>query len=158
MNKLANMDFGAAVTTSFRPIADRAGLELQTMRPDIYQIAGNCFILRIRRGIGHRKDFLVTLSRLAASPRDLDDLSGEVGLSVIAEYNGVEMPYDDISSVQAFCASLRRAAETAEQFCMPYLTGQKSDFDEIRSFVDRKVEAAWEPPFKFPPNVREEWL
>lgn len=158
MNPITNAEFGDAVTTLFKPIATRAGLEMQELRAGIYQIAGASFVLRIRRGIGHRKDFLITLSRLATAPRDLDDLRGEIGLSVIAQYHGVEMPYDDISSAQAFYSSLRRAAETTEQICLPYLTGQKSDFDEIRSFIDRKSEAIVDEPFTFPPNVREEWL
>lgn len=158
MNIIADRAFGDAVTTFFAPIANRAGLELQKLRPDIYQIAGSDFILRLRRGTGHRKDLLVTLSRLAVPVRDLDDLSGELGLGVIAEYNGVEFPRDDLTSEESLDSSVRRAAETAEQVCVPYLLGQKSDFDEIRSFVDRKIEAAREPPFKFPPNVREEWL
>lgn len=152
------MDFDDSVTAFYKPIADRAGLQLQKLRSGIYQIVGALFILRLRQGTGHKKDLLVTMAPIAASARDLDDLSGEIGLPLIAEYHGVEIPHEDITSSEGFYSSPRHVAEMIERFCMPYLLGQKSDFEELRSFVDRKIASAPIPSFNFPPNVREEWL
>ena len=153
------MDFDESIVTFYKPVADRAGLELQKLRSGIYQIAGASFILRLRQGIGHKKDLLVTMAPMTTSPRDLDDLSGEIGLPLVVEYNGVEVPHEDISSTVGFYSNPQRVADAIEQFCIPYLLGRKTDFDELRSFVDRKIDAAaWKPPYNFPPNVREEWL
>jgi hypothetical protein len=152
------MDFDDTVTNFYKPIADRAGLKLQKLRSGIYEIAGARFIVRLRQGTGHKKDLLVTMAPMKVPGRDLDDLSDEIGLPLIAEFHGIEIPHEDISSNEGFYSSPRRVAETIEQFCIPYLLGRKSDFEELRSFVDRKIEEAGKREWRFPPNVREEWI
>ena len=73
-------EFDNAVARFFQPFSERAGFPKRKLRDGIYEIAGQEFVMRIRRGTGHRKDFLVTLSRKASLSRDLDDLhSGSWG-------------------------------------------------------------------------------
>ena len=152
------MHFRDIITPIFKPLADRAGLDFQELRSDIFQITGRNFILRIRRGTGHRKDALITLARDDPARGDLDNLHGEIGLGVIAEYHGLVTPEQDLSSAESFRATLQEVAELTEKICVPYLSGENSDYEQIRAFVARKIEAAGKHEFRFPPNVREEWI
>ena len=158
MAEISVTHFGDAVTAVFQPLADRAGFELRKLRSDIYEIAGENFILRIRQGTGHFKDVLVTLAPSTEASLDLDYLTGEIGLNNIAEYHRLTVPEQDICSVEGFYSSLGRLAKVTETVCMPYLLGQKSDYGKIRAFVDSKIEDARKQWGPFPSNVREEWL
>ena len=62
MAQISGIYFDDAVTSLFKPVADRAGLELQKLPSGIYQIAGKGFVVRMRRGTGHLKEVLVTLA------------------------------------------------------------------------------------------------
>lgn len=160
METVSNQQFGEAVVRFFQPLADRASLPLKKLREDIYEITGKGFILRIRRGTGHRKDFVVTLAPAESRSRDLDDLSDEIGLGVVTEYHGQELRAQDVSSLADFQSAVQDAAEMAGEFCLPYLLGTKTDYEEIRRFVERKVDESGirTKQYNFPPNVREEWL
>src|SRR4051812_42579460 len=158
MPQISGLYFDDAIASVFKPVADRAGLELQKLPLGIYQIAGGAFVLRMRRGIGHLKDVLITLAPSTEAPRDLDHLTREIGLNNIAEYYGLTVPEQDTFSVEGFYFSLRRVAEITEKVCMPYLLGQKSDYADIRAFVDRKIEEGKKQWGPWPPNIREEWL
>lgn len=159
MNDISVIHFDNAVTSIFKPIADRAGLELQKLHSGIYAIAARDFVLRIRLGIGHWKDVLITLAPSKLRRPDPYDLSGEIGINVIAEYQGLTTPEQDLSSAESFYATLRQVAEIAEKACVPYLLGQKSDYDEVRSLIQRKSD---EPPqfdvADLPPIVKKKWL
>jgi hypothetical protein len=158
MTQISGIYFDDAVTSLFKQVADRSRLELQKLPSGIYQIAGGGFVLRMRLGLGHLKDVLVTLAPVTEVPRDLDHLTGEIGLNNIAEYYGLAVPDQDTFSVKGFYSSLRRVAEIAETVCMPHLAGQKSDYADIRAFVDRKIETTRKQWGPWPSNVREEWL
>jgi hypothetical protein len=148
-------EFDNAVARCFQPFSERAGFPIRKLRDGIYEIAGQKFVMRIRRGTGHRKDFLVTLSRKASLSRDLDDLSHEIGLGVIAEYNGKQL-----QALGDYRREFAEAAKIAESLCLPYLLGTKTDFEDIQHFVERKVEESGikTKSYHFPRNVREEWL
>ena len=158
MTQVSGECFDDAVISIFKPVAHRAGLKLQKLRSGIYEIAGRDLVLRLRLGKGHFKDVLITLAPSTEAPRDLDHLTGEIGLNVIAEYHGLTAPDQDTLSVKSFYSSLQRIAELTETLCVPYLLGQKSDYQEIRSFVDRKIESDTKQWGPWPFNVREEWL
>ena len=128
---------------------------MKKLRDGIYQIAGRDFAMRIRQGTGHRKDFVVTLAPKVSLPDDLDDLSQEIGLGVVAEYNGKPLQVRD-----DYQREFEEAAKTAETLLVPYLLETKTDFEEIRHFVECKVEESGirTKKYHFPPNVREEWI
>jgi hypothetical protein len=158
MAQISGIYFDDAVTRIFMPIAARGGLELRKLRSGIYQIAGEDFVVRIRLGIGHFKDVLITLAPSTAVSLDLDHRTEEIGLNNIADYYDVAVPRQDTFSAEGFYSSLTRVAEITEMLCMPYLLGQKSDYAEIRAFVDRKIERDKKQWGRWPSNVREEWL
>jgi hypothetical protein len=80
--------FEVGIADSFQPLAIRTGLPLRKLHDGVYELVCKEFVMRIRRGTGHGKDFLVTLSRKKVVSGDPLDLTGEVGLAVLAEYNG----------------------------------------------------------------------
>ncbi len=80
--------FEIGTVDAFEPLAIRAGLPLRKLHDGVYELVGKEFVMRIRRGTGHGKDFLVTLSRKDDVSDKPLELTGEVGLAVLAEYSG----------------------------------------------------------------------
>ncbi len=148
-------EFDDVVAQFFQPLANRVGFQLTKLRDGIYEIAGGMFAMRIRQGTGHRKDFVVTLAPKASLSDDLDDLGQEIGLGVVAEYNGKRLQETD-----DYQRDFSEAARIAELLCGPYLLDTKEDFGEIQHFVERKVEESGikTKKYYFPRNVREEWI
>ncbi len=148
-------EFDDAVVRFFQPLANRFGFPLKRWRDGIYEITGRTFVMRIRQGMGHRKDFVVTLAPKMALPDNLDDLSREIGLGVIAEYSG-----EILQAKGDFQNQFEEAAKAAEIYCIPYLLETKKDFEEMRNFVKRRVEETGikTKKYHFPRNVREEWI
>ena len=148
-------EFDDAVARFFQPFSERAGFPIRKLRNGMYEISGNEFVIRIRRGTGHREDFIITLAPKKSLPSDLDDLGHEIGLNVIAEYNGQQLQESD-----DYQGQFSEGARIAELLLMPYLLGSKTDFEEIQRFVESKVEESGirTKKYHFPKNVREEWL
>lgn len=147
--------FNASVARYFGPLVKRFALSLRERCKGVYEIDGNGFVVRIRQGTGHRDDFVVTLAAKGSLPEDINDLEGEIGLKVIAEYHG--MKYEETGDYQRDFAE---AGKVSEKLLFPYLLGINDDFDGLRQFVDRKAEETRRKyePFRLPPNVREEWM
>jgi|GEM_PF-4346159 len=152
--------FEIGVADAFQPLAARAGLPLRKLREGIYEMAGKEFALRIRRGTGHGNDFLVTLSRKEDVSSDPFQLTGEVGLAVIAEYCGATADPLALTARNGSLVAFRSSAQAAEHFCLPYVLGSRADFAEVQGFVEDKIQksGAQTKKFHFPPNVREEWI
>jgi hypothetical protein len=148
-------EFDDAVAKFFKPLANRFEFPITKLRDGIYEITGGAFAVRIRQGTGHRKDFVVTLAPLVLLPDDLDDLSHEIGLGVVAEFNGKQL-----HECGDFQCDFSEAAKFTELLCVPYLLGTKNDFGEIQYFVERKIEESGiqSKKYRFPRNVREEWI
>jgi hypothetical protein len=152
--------FEIGVVDSFQPLAIRAELPLRKLHDGVYELVGKEFVMRIRRGTGHGKDFLVTLSRREDVSDNPLELTGEVGLAVLAEYGGATADALALTARDGSPGAFRRAAEAAERFCLPYLLGRRIDFADIQQFVEDKIQksGAYTRKYHFPPNVREEWI
>jgi hypothetical protein len=155
---LSTTGFDTLVRHFFQPLSARVGAPLKLLREGIYEIGGSAFVLRIRRGTGHSRDFLVTLSR-RASGKSLDDLSDEIGLGVIAQYNQRSLRPHDLDSELDWKLALEEAAEAATAFCLPYLSNAQSDLSGVELFIRTKVEASGikNKGFQFPSNVQKKW-
>ena len=68
------------------------------------------------------------------------ELTGEVGLSVLAEYSGAPADALALTAREGSPGSFRKAAEAAERFCLPYLLGRRIDFPGIQQFVEDKIQ------------------
>jgi hypothetical protein len=111
--------FEIGVADSFQPLAIRAGLPLRELHDGVYELVGKEFVMRIRRGTGHGKDFLVTLSRREDVSDNPLELTGEVGLAVLAEYGGATADALALTARDGSPGAFRRAAEAAERFVCP---------------------------------------
>ena len=91
-------------------------------------------------------------------PRDLG--KNEIGLGVIAEFGGEKLGPYKYHTGEGYLSAFRDQARAAEKFCVPYLLDLRSNFEDIREFVERKIMESGirEKKFHFPPNVREEWI
>lgn len=147
------------MTRYFEPLARRINLPLRKVKDGIYEMSGANFVLHIRCGIGHSRDFLVTLAEKKSIVKPVEELSG-LGLGVIVEFNGEKLGPFTFHTREGYLRAFEDEAKAAEQFAVPYLLGRRSNFGEIREFIDRKIEASGIPKKKYhlPPNVREEWL
>ncbi len=152
--------FELGTLDAFEPLALRAGLPLRKLHDGVYELVGKEFVMRIRRGTGHGKDFLVTLSRKEDVSDNPLELTGEVGLGVLAEYSGATAAALALKARDGSPDAFRRAAEAAERFCLPYLLGRRMDFAGIQQFVEDKIleSGALMRKYHFSPNVRDEWV
>jgi hypothetical protein len=151
--------FDSLVIRYFGLLAKRIGLSLRTLADGAYEIAGKSFLMRIRRGTGHLPSVLVTISETKGRPQDVRDLTGEVGLSVIASFNGVDLPKGE-GRLQDMDAIVAQLATFAEKFGVPYLKEEKQSLAEIREFIENKIreKGIRDKKYNFPKNVREEWI
>jgi hypothetical protein len=148
------------VRRHFGPIAEINGLPLRERRSGVHEITGHKFGLRIRYGQGHRNDFLITVFPLRTPPHDLDDLSDEIGLGIVAEFNGVPFHGMEVRNEDDAEKAFAVAAESSKSLVVPYLIGEKDEFAGLRQFVEEKIRQSGvrEKKYKFPRNVREEWI
>ena len=159
MGFLFSSSFDKHVVRFFGPLAKQAHLQLRKVKEGIYEICGRSFVLRIRRGTGHRNDFLVTLSSKSDERGDIDDLSKEIGLGVIAEFSGRPLRERELRTEEETALAFEEAAASTAAFCLPYLLDLRSDLNALWEFIERKIETSGvrNKKYKFPHNVREEW-
>jgi hypothetical protein len=160
MSNIPSNTFDTLAARFFGPLAERAGLALRQVRDGIYEIAGQAFTVRIRRGTGHRKDFLVTLSPTRSGTEDFDDLRSEIGLGVLADYSERPLKPHPLDSLEDWQLAMGEAAEAARELCLPYLLGKQTDLEGVKQFIERRVEESGirTKKYRFPRNVREEWI
>ena len=160
MSELDATVFDRAAMKAFSPLAVNAKLTMEALGGGVYEVQGKEFTMRIRRGTGHARDILVTVLPTGERPADHDDMSKEIGLGVVAEFGGQclsELPFDTEEECQ--CSAVYLANE-ADKLIMPFLLGTRNDFGELKEFVAARVEAAQRdlPDYRFPKNVRKEWV
>lgn len=152
--------FDQAVAHHFAPLAVNAKLAIQHLCDGAYEVQGKEFIMRIRRGTGHRKDILVTLLQSAERPAENDDLSKEIGLGVVAQFYGEKLEEASLDTQEEYLRSAGSLAEAAGRLLFAYLIGDRTDFAQLKNFATaRSGKAVSEiPDYRFPKNVRKEWI
>jgi hypothetical protein len=152
--------FKEAVRRYFAPRVAKAKLAIREITGELYEIQSKEFTVRLRQGIGHGKDILVTLFPTAERSADVDDLSGEIGLNKVAEFSGTWLPDYRNSSDEEYFKSVEKIAGWTEEFAFPFLLGQRSDFARLHDFVFQQNENVLKetPEGEFPKNVRREWI
>lgn len=151
--------FDEGVVRFFEPLAKRNNLSLQKVKSGIYELAGSQFVLHIRRGIGHSRDFLVTLAEKKSITKPVEELSG-LGLGVILNFYGEKLGTHKLHTSEGYLIAFDEAAQAVDKYCVPYLLGHRSNYGEILEFSAQKIEASglMRKKYHFPPKVREEWL
>ena len=150
----------AYVTTFFAPFVANTKLAIEELGEGIHEVQSKKFIMRIRRGTGHRNDILVTILATAERPANNDDLSKEIGLAVLAEFRGETLAESPFDTEEAYLRAAAELARAAEKLILPYLLGHRTDFTDLKKFVAARAEKALReiPDYRFPKNVRKEWI
>jgi hypothetical protein len=161
MANITPFEFHDLVVRFFEPLARDANVSLIRLRDDIYEFGNEQFVIRIRRGIYRDRNrvFFVTLSRRKPDPEDLENPRNEIGLGNFAEYNNYPFTSRDLRSSEDWKEAFEEAAVATRKLCIPYLTGERKDFEDIVSFVERKIEATGirTKKWNLPPNVIKKW-
>jgi hypothetical protein len=159
MSQITKGVFGQAITRHFEPIAREYGLELMRVSDDTYEIPSSHFVISIRFGVGHGRSISATLKRSCRTPVGESDDKDELGVAVIAGFNGVEMQTRPVNTIEEFFEQTRYVAEMTNTFFGPYIFGQKSDFDKVKKYIEEKIErrANELKQLKFPPSVQKRW-
>jgi hypothetical protein len=135
--------FDEAVVHFFEPLALNKNLPFQKKKPGFFEIKGEIFVLRVRRGVGHLAasgDFLVTLSVGKPDWFNENDIRHEIGLGNFAEFHHERLMQQKFESLEDFYRAMTQAAEATEKYGMSILLGDVPAFQAVRMFVDRKIE------------------
>jgi hypothetical protein len=162
MSEITVETFERAVTQYFEPIAREHNWPLIRGTAELYEIPSPHFVMRIRYSVGaHAKSIYATLIPANEMPGNIEQGGrGELGVAVIAKYNGVPIeyiPWDNIE--EGMFGEAKYVADMATEFAIPYMLGQKSDWDEVKAYIARDTEKALEKikSYKFPAFVQKRW-
>ena len=116
--------------------------------------------MRIRLHTGHKRGLNVLLRPASACKFDENEPGSEYGIGNFMLFKGAQLEEAVIETDEDFLKEAERLAQVAEQFGIPYLIGKGEDFDAIKEMVNQRTEEAVGEirKYRFPKNVREEWL
>jgi hypothetical protein len=158
--------FDSAVVTFFEPIAQKYGFPIVKIKNGIYEIPTPHFILRI--ALDFERDMGLNVTLREVSLRDFDDraLNVEYGIGCFMLFNGEDIKplHFDINTDEGYLKMAQLLADQTERFAVPYLLGQKDDFEAVREFMKKRSAPAVERMRQMQrniernmPNVRQEW-
>jgi len=164
MSQITIEDFEQAVARYFVPIAQEHGWSCIRRAPTVYEIPSPHFVMRIRFDVGaHRRSINALLLPKDQMPGDIENGGeGELGIAVIAGYNGVtieSIPWDWDQNKNGLLGQAQYVAAMVREHGLPYLTGKKSDWPNVVEFISKRIEERSEHlrKIKFPPNVQKRW-
>jgi hypothetical protein len=157
MSEFTLSTFEQAIALYFEPIAREHGLQLVRCGDDAYEIRSPYCVMRLsfHEG-GHTRSMNAILSRNAG-----ETSGSNIGVWPIAGYNGVNIkqyiPRE--KTAEGFFAEAEYVSKMVKTFCVPYLLGEKSDWDQVREYWRKESEKELEKikGYKFPPNVQKRW-
>jgi hypothetical protein len=159
MKALFITEFAVAVPKWFGPLSAKLGAPIKKIGDTLFEIVSESFALRIRLGQGHIKNVLATLIPANERSRDVNNLRGEIGLGVITNYFGDELPKSHIRIAADVDAQMAVLSEYVTKYCSAFLLNKSVEWNSIKEFVEERISKAGirERKYKFPPKVREEW-
>lgn len=153
--------FNKSVTLFFEPLARMHNFPLSKINDGVYEISSPYFIMRIRLHTGHARGLNVTLRQ--ASQRDFDENEPgiEYGIGCFVLFNGQSLKqlFIDVFTDEDFLQQAQLLAEAVKHFGIPYLIGQKNDFETVKEMIDERGESECEEikKYRFPPFVQKRW-
>lgn len=159
--------FDKAVAKFFEPIAQKLGLPLAKISDGVYEMPSPYFILRIRLHSGHHRGLNVMLRQ--SSTRDFDEnkpgIEYDVGCFMLFNGEDIKPLLFDVNTDEDFLKKAQLIAEATKHFGVPYLLGQKNDFEAVREFIKKRGEPELEKIKEMQnniernlPSVRQEWV
>jgi hypothetical protein len=154
--------FDQAVTKFFEPIARKIGLPLSKVRDGVYEIHSPHFIMRIRLDTGHARGLNVILREASLLNFDENEPFIQYGIGCFMQFHGekLEDTFIEVNTNDDFLERARLLAQATEHHGVPYLLGQEKDFNAIKEMVKKGAEKDIEEikKYRFPKNVRKEWI
>jgi hypothetical protein len=159
--------FDQAVAKHFGPISQKLGLLLSKISDGVYEMPSPHFIMRIRLHTGHRRGLNVLFR--PASLRDFDEskpgIQYDLGCFMLFQGEDLKQVMVDVDTDEDFLRQARLLAGATERFGVPYLLGQKNDFESVREFIQKRGEPELEQIREMQkniernmPSVRQEWI
>lgn len=162
MSEITIKTFERSVAEYFEPLAREHGWPLARLREDVYGISSSYFTMRVCYEVGaHAKGLNATLlpsNKIPGCSRKEADR--ELGVRVIAGYNGVDIGYVSREQTESeFFEEAKYVAELARRFAVPYLIGEKKDWGKVQDYLDKLIAEGVEKikSYKFPPFVQKRW-
>jgi hypothetical protein len=136
--------FEKAVATYFKPIAEKHRFPLVKIGGNIYEIPTIHVILRIGLYSGHGsgRNLATTLRQVTLCDFVESSPHNQFGLGWFASFTGIKIdPFQaDLKTDDGFLKLTQFLADLTERFAVPYLLGQKDDFEAVREFAVEKIE------------------
>jgi hypothetical protein len=158
--------FDKAVMRFFEPIAQQLGLPISKIRDGVYEMPSPHFIMRIRLHDGHRRGLNVILRSAMLKDFGEDKPDQQYDISCFMLFHGEDLKQiiADVNTDADFIAQAELLAGAVNRFGIPYLLGQKNDFEAIREFMKKRGEPEMERIKQMQrniernmPSVRQEW-
>jgi len=150
--------FHKSVTRCFEPIARERGWPLVHTSEDTCEIQASHLNLKIRFRIGRHSR---NIDAVLVDPRlGRGNPNSELGIFAIAAYNGVNIQFlPSEQTEQGFYDYAQYVAEMTRTFGLPYLLGQKGDWNAVREHwlreTDKEIERI--KNYSYPPSVQKRW-
>ena len=162
MGQITIGTFERAVARYFEPIGQEHGWRMTRRTDNLYEVFAGRFVMRIRFEIGaHRKGINATLIPLDVLPGDVERGGcGELGVSVIAGYNDVDIQYIPWEQDEkGFFEQAEYFADLTRRFGVPYLLGQKSDWDGVKNYIEARIDERKKEirEVRFPSFLQKRW-
>jgi hypothetical protein len=160
LSKLRDAElFDEAVARFFRPFAQKHNFSLSKVREGVYDIFSPFFIMRVRLDTGHRRGLNVLLRPSTIRAFDENVARTEYGIANFVRFQGGEWKEGLIDTDIDFMERAEWLGCTSEKFGLPYLLGQKNDFDSIKTMVELRTKNDTRKINKYdlPQMVRKKW-
>lgn len=157
MSQFTLQTFEEAITRYFFPIANEYGWTVTRCRDDAYEIRSPHCVLTVDFYQGQHTR---SINLLLTPTNEALNNSVRTGIWPIAGHNG--SPFEYIpweQTAEGFLQEAEYMANLARKYCVPYLLGQKSDWEAVREYWQKESEKSLEKikGYKFPPNVQKRW-
>src|SRR5438105_4546347 len=109
----------------------------------VYDISSPHFIMRIRLHTGHQRGLNVILRPASFREFDEDQPGIQLGIGSFVLFQGEDLDQVmvEVQTDQDFLNQAQLLSEASEYFGMPYLLGQKDDFESVREMMRKRGEA-----------------
>lgn len=154
--------FEQAVIRHFEPIAREHNWPLIRRSDDTFEIESPFCVMRLSLHEGaHSRSLNAHLFPISSELSESSGPEGGTGVWPIAGYNGFDIKQyiPRGKSTEEFFSEAEYVSNVVKTYCIPYLLGQKSDWDDVREYWRKESEKELEKirAYKFPPNVQKRW-
>jgi hypothetical protein len=156
MSQFTASTFEQAFARYFEPIARDHDWPVIRCSDSLYEILSPQFVMEVSYHQGAHSRSINVVLRPASHVGD----QSPIGIWAIAGYNGNPFQYIPWeNTAEGFLEEARHMAHLAQEYCLPYLLGQKADADKVREYWRQESEKEMSKikDYKFPSFVQKRW-